>query len=673
MALNSLFTALSGLQAHQTKSSVVADNIANMNTTGFKARRASFEEMLAQTIKQSTGPETGISGTNPSQVGIGVRVKSIDTSFTQGSLQTTDQNTDLALEGAGFFVLSDGVNQYLTRDGSFSFDGTGRLVDPGTGMIVQGNMIPANGSLSTVAKDSLQSIQLDLSQEISGQATTRVNLSGNLDAGAVPTLTAGTEFGTAARVGGTAATLANVPTAITATTPGKLTIQLTKSDGTTPSGEIVLPSRTYSSLNDLVNEINVQIMGNEALRGLVLAQPAANAGGTAGAIQLRSTAGGQFVSSLSVTSANAALLTALGLPGTATAGTVASATSSLNDLAQVGFALNDGDKFIFTGTRNDGTSYQGSMTYNAASAGTVGSLLTAVQSAFGGGVTASLDSATGALVLTNLDGTNVTGFTMNLSLDDADVTATAPASGLVTPSSFATQKISTEIYDSEGRQRTLDVTLTQSPIANEWYYNATVDKIHPIEGSGGTVAFRSDGTVSSFNPSDGQGALLKVTLPGEIGTTSINLSGLQNIDRGITGLTQFNSSSTAGVVDQDGRQSGRLDSVFIDTKGTIKGRFTNGETVDVGRVIVANVNNPDGLQRAGGNLFTVTGNAGPLRKEIATETLETSINAGTLELSNVDLAQQLSELIIAQRGFQSNARVVTTSDEILQETVGLKR
>ncbi len=670
MASNSLFTALSGLQAHQAKSSVVADNIANINTTGFKGRRANFEELLAQTVKQSTSPEASRSGTNPAQVGIGVRVKSIDTIFTQGSIQTTGRNTDLALEGPGFFVLSDGVNQFLSRDGNFVFDGTGRLIDPGSGLIVQGNIVEAGGSLTTKAKDALQSIQLDLSQEIAGAATTRVNLSGNLDAGKVPTLTASTEFGTAARIDAAAATLANIPTAITATAPGTLTIELTNVDGTTPSGAITLADRTYSSVSDLVSEVNVRIMGNEALRGRVLAQASPT---VVGAIQLRATEGGQDVTSLSVTSANAALLTALGFPGTATNGAVATATSSLNNLAQVGFALNNGDRLVFTGTRNDGTTFEGSLTFDSTTAATAQSLLTAVQNAFGGGATASLDSSTGVLVLTNPDGTNVTGFTFNLSLDDADITATTPASGLVAPTSFTTHKISTAIFDAEGRQRTLDVTLTRSPAANSWFYNATVDKIVPTEGGGGTVTFRSDGSISTFIPAEGQGKRLTVTIPGEVGTLNVDLNGLQNVDRGITGLTQFSAPFTAGVVDQDGRQSGRLESVFIDNKGVIKGRFTNGETVDRGRIIVANVNNPGGLQRAGGNLFTVTGNAGPLRKEIATETLQTRILSGSLELSNVDLAQELAELIIAQRGFQANARTVTTTDEILQETVGLKR
>ena len=106
MSLNSLFTGLSGIQVHQTRTNVVANNLANINTTGFKTQRAQFQDLLAQTVKEATGGEGSISGTNPSQVGTGVRLKSVDTVFTQGSIQTTGRQTDLAIEGNGFFILS---------------------------------------------------------------------------------------------------------------------------------------------------------------------------------------------------------------------------------------------------------------------------------------------------------------------------------------------------------------------------------------------------------------------------------------------------------------------------------------------------------------------------------------------------------------------------------------
>ena len=126
-------------------------------------------------------------------------------------------------------------------------------------------------------------------------------------------------------------------------------------------------------------------------------------------------------------------------------------------------------------------------------------------------------------------------------------------------------------------------------------------------------------------------------------------------------------------MDQDGRAAGRLDTIFIGRDGVIEGRFTNGETLNLARVNLANFDNPGGLLRVGGNLFGETENTGPPLVEIATETIESQIAPGTLELSNVDLAQEFTDLILAQRGFQANARVVTTTDQMLAETVNLKQ
>ena len=189
MSLNSLFTGLSGIQVHQQRTNVVANNLANINTTGFKTQRANFEEQLAQTLKDATGPEGGVSGTNPVQAGTGVRLKSIDTNFGQGSIQTTEKNTDLALEGNGFFILQDqNGTQFYTRDGAFGFDADGRFVNPSNGMLVMGNLA-TNGAFTGGATD-LQPIRLDLQQEIPGSGTTDIKLSGNLDPGSTPSLTA---------------------------------------------------------------------------------------------------------------------------------------------------------------------------------------------------------------------------------------------------------------------------------------------------------------------------------------------------------------------------------------------------------------------------------------------------------------------------------------------------
>jgi flagellar hook protein FlgE len=200
-----------------------------------------------------------------------------------------------------------------------------------------------------------------------------------------------------------------------------------------------------------------------------------------------------------------------------------------------------------------------------------------------------------------------------------------------------------------------------------------IDNQPPGRGASGTATFDEDGTIRSFVPTEGEGTLLEFLPTGEVLAMTMAFTGTTLPERGINGLTQFAAPSTADVVDQNGRASGRLDTIFVRTDGVIEGRFTNGETLPLARVNLANFDNPGGLQRIGGNLFSETENTGPALIEIATETMESQVVSGSLELSNVDLAQEFTDLIISQRGFQANARVVTTTDQILAETVNLKQ
>ena len=138
--MRSLWAGVSGLTNHQTRMDVLGNNIANVNTTGFKRGRTEFQDMLSQTLSGAAKPTTEVGGVNPLQVGLGMMVKSIDTIHTQGALQSTGVMTDLALQGNGFFVERDGNQSYYTRAGSFSLDRDGRLVNPANGMRVQGWM-----------------------------------------------------------------------------------------------------------------------------------------------------------------------------------------------------------------------------------------------------------------------------------------------------------------------------------------------------------------------------------------------------------------------------------------------------------------------------------------------------------------------------------------------------
>jgi len=334
MALNSLFTGLSGIQAHQTRTNVVADNIANLNTTGFKARRASFQDQLAQTIKEATGPEGTISGTNPTQAGTGVRLKSIDTTFTQGSVQNTGRETDLAIEGDGFFILSDGLNRFYTRDGAFAFDALGQLINPSNGMVVQGNLANNQGNFG--ATTGLENLQLDLNQEIPGIATTRINLSGNVDPGTISSLDTGTEFATASVIEGGPA-----PGVITAQ---QMEVTITTPDGTT-GGIITLPAANYQTTQQFIDGLNAAITGNDRLAGKVIAQESTT---TPGNVEFRTSFGGPNVQMNIADVGTGTARATLGFPAAAalesgSASAVATTATALNDLAQVGTALQAGD------------------------------------------------------------------------------------------------------------------------------------------------------------------------------------------------------------------------------------------------------------------------------------------------------------------------------------------
>lgn len=136
--LRSLYSGVSGLNNHQIRMDVIGNNVSNVNTHGFKRGRATFQDLLSQRISGAARPNEERGGINPRQVGLGVQIAAIDTIHTQGSLQTTGVNTDVAILGQGFFIHKDGDKEFFTRAGAFSLDRDGMLVNPATGFRVQG-------------------------------------------------------------------------------------------------------------------------------------------------------------------------------------------------------------------------------------------------------------------------------------------------------------------------------------------------------------------------------------------------------------------------------------------------------------------------------------------------------------------------------------------------------
>ncbi|MFN3245338.1 MAG: flagellar hook-basal body complex protein, partial [Leptonema sp. (in: bacteria)] len=136
--MRSLYSGVSGLKNHQIRMDVIGHNVSNVNTHGSKAERVNFMDLLSQELSGASEPKENIGGINPQQVGLGSLIASIDKLMTQGSLQNTGKNTDVAISGEGFFIIRDGDKQFYTRAGFFDIDKDGFYVHPGTGLRVQG-------------------------------------------------------------------------------------------------------------------------------------------------------------------------------------------------------------------------------------------------------------------------------------------------------------------------------------------------------------------------------------------------------------------------------------------------------------------------------------------------------------------------------------------------------
>jgi flagellar hook protein FlgE len=226
---------------------------------------------------------------------------------------------------------------------------------------------------------------------------------------------------------------------------------------------------------------------------------------------------------------------------------------------------------------------------------------------------------------------------------------------------------SIEVFDQQGTAVNVNITFTKTA-ADQWQATAT-----GLRNGAAVPVTLSGGGALGFNPATGQintGAMTMTMggggFPGPIG-----------LDFGAAGgadsLRQFSGDSTAAALNQNGSTMGTMQSFSIGPDGTITGSFSNGRTQAVGVISMATFANPVGLEKVGGSLYRPTVNSGLAQVGTAGIAGRGAIVGGTLEMSNVDLAQEFTSLIVAQRGFQANSRVITSSDELLQDLVNLKR
>jgi flagellar hook protein FlgE len=178
--LRSLFAGVTGLKNQQVMMDVIGNNIANVNTVGFKKGRVTFTDMFSQTLQNASQPTSTLGGMNPMQVGLGMSIGSIDMDASQGSFQSTGVTSDMAIQGPAFFIVNQGGKILYTRDGNVEIDTSGKLSNKDTGGVIQGRMADANGNIPPGAPLQDIIIQKDLTSP--PKATTEADFAGNLDA-----------------------------------------------------------------------------------------------------------------------------------------------------------------------------------------------------------------------------------------------------------------------------------------------------------------------------------------------------------------------------------------------------------------------------------------------------------------------------------------------------------
>lgn len=540
--IKAMNSGVSGLRAFQAKMDVIGNNIANVETTGFKSSRVTFAELMTQRLGRSG--QSGDSAPQLSnQIGLGVRVASIDRDFSQGVLNNTGVSTDVAIEGNGFFSVQDGAQTYLTRAGNFVFNKDGFLVDP-SGRKVQG--FPADRSGNVLRGGATSDIYVDFENVFPPKSTEKVKLAGNLDSNTSKTQTL------------------------------------------------------------------------------------------------------QSVSSL-----------------TTKAGQPARGSTPLNELAQVTTSLQNGDSINFDVTRHDGTTTTITFAYSdgATLQDMVNDFNTQLTPAEGrmtiqDGMIAVRSSQMGNSEF-RITGMNVTG---------AGVVSLPPFQ--VSQEGFTGSRImSTSVYDDLGRTHNMILEFRQIS-ENLWEYEARFTDgqpvTQPVTPPFPTVSFDELGNLLSggsfnitFEPGNGAQA---TTFEVELGDTEQGIS-----------FTQYAGNNSAKVFRQDGYQQGSLIDMQIDGEGRVQGVFDNGKSRVLSQLAISQVQNQNGLEMLGAGLYRATFAAGEMFTNTASDFAGTSITAGALEASNVDLAKQFTDMITSQRAYQSSARVISVSDEMLLETVNLKR
>lgn len=570
---SALFTGLSGMTTNSEGISNTGNNISNANTTGYKSNRLNFESAIVRTVSGASAPTASLGGTNAAQIGYGAKLGSIDKMFKAGSLQPTGVNTDMAVDGNGFFILNMDDRQVYSRVGSFALDRDFNLVNPSFGGKVQGYGVDEDFE---IVDGELSDINIPIGALTIAEATENIALSGVLNAGG-DVATQGSLLNTNALTdgsGGPVATgatlLANIfdtgaPPVSLFSVGDVITVQdVTKASGTIPTKTFEVGAANTTGSDDFGTTVN------------------------------------DFMDFLNEI---------LGIDETADP----SAGITINAAGEIVIQGN-------TGTQNDITIENGNIIVNA------------------GSVSPSVPF---------------------------EVSKTQEADGESLRTTFV-------VFDSLGTPLTIDFRATLEDKTNSgttwrFYIQSEDDTDLDRVLSTGTIEFDTNGkylqaTNAAFvidRNATGAETPLQVTL------------GFNDGDNTLQSLVDQSSIVNARTV--DGSAVGTLEDFTVELDGRIVGTFSNSLTRTLGRVTLAMFSNNNGLLDLGNGLYDVSVNSGNAIIVNPGQGGSGSVVGQALEMSNVELSNEFINLITQSTGFSASSRVLTTSDELIQELLSTVR
>lgn len=567
--MRSLYSGVAGLKTHQTRMDVIGNNIANVNTTAYKSSSMTFSELMSQTTQKASGANatTGVGGTNAKQIGLGVKAGAINTAITtQGSAQSTGNPFDIMITGDNFFVVSNGSENFFTRDGSFYVDGAGNLAMTSTGYNVMGWGV--DETTGNIKQDTVTALRIMSAANMTypPEATTKANISGILDENDKDVTSAN----------------------------GK-TVNLNFFDA---RGYSYTAKFTFKqSGGDKTNEYSMEL--NKIL----------------------------------------------------------DSTGAEIDISKLKFGNRSQQKMETKVTLNtDAYKWAGKVLKTKDGTTEVANL-------------ADIFKADGSLITPADD---AAAQKQQKALD-----AIAKAYGY----EGSTDEFLNLYITSTANK---DKQLTIQDLLGNMMAGKTTDVL-PADGSAITMEGRYfEGTTVVFNKDTGKlesvgGSTTNLNvnaafsaLGGNFSDVTIDLSECTNYDNKGTSTIGATSGDLDGL--GTGRRLGDMIGVSIQKDGMIYASYDNGMTKLLGQIATAAFANASGLEKEGDNLYSATLNSGEFDGIGVDITAGGGyMSTGQLEMSNVDLSSEFTEMITTQRGFQANSRIITVSDTLLEELTNLKR